>query len=394
MNTIEERIARRFKAELLTKQWLMGVRRGWLSLLKVKPHGWDGIMKAFDHLRSFVDNLEDQVFYVRRGPYTSVPSMTESQKAKDAFKAVREAISDATRRARHWMEAELDPKFIGRGTFSVEEGAKMRKLYEEKFGDLLTTYVPTRGLNQHREANITELLDKLLEILRADAARLEQTIQTEKGMGLDVTKQVFEEPAFKEFSLGNMKIVVTDPKGNGHRIRPYIRMLDIAHTLTTKKGFGNLWYGVLLIQSTDFNNLSDWDKANYEKAGYKDLQSTAGMFHSGRDVVSITAPADDRLIGTVIHELGHRYWFKRMSSEQRARFEGYLQEGVLPVSEYGKTNAVEAFAEAFMWYCVGRDMNRDQIESFRAVLASEVLLMAPSLREPCAYNYSRSSQSG
>lgn len=396
MDSLACRIARRFKAELLTKQWLMGVRRGWLALLNVKPHDWEGILKAIDALREFVDNLEEHIFYVRRGPYTSVPSMTESQKVRDEFKRLREAIADQKRRAGHWMEVERQgPEYLGRATFRVEEGASMRKLYEEKFSDMMTTYVPTKAnpakgtWNKTREANLTELLDKILELLRADAARLEKGIKTEEEMGATFTKDVFKDPAFKEFSFGRMKVIVTDPKGNGHLIRPYIRLLDVAHQLTTKKGFADLWHGVLFIQSADYRELSDSEKASYERAGYKDLQNVAGTFHSGDDTVVITAPANDRLISTVVHELGHRYWFKRMTAEKRRRFEAFLDEGVLPVSEYGKNTPAEAFAEAFAWYCTGRDMNRDQIESFRAVLASEVLLMPRSLREePCADTYS------
>lgn len=41
---------------------------------------------------------------------------------------------------------------------------------------------------------------------------------------------------------------------------------------------------------------------------------------------------------------------------------------VMPVSDYGKSNIDEAFAEAFAHYVMGEDMTRDQIESFKAVL--------------------------
>jgi hypothetical protein len=43
---------------------------------------------------------------------------------------------------------------------------------------------------------------------------------------------------------------------------------------------------------------------------------------------------------------------------------------VAPVSGYAATNADEAFAEAFAHYCLNEDMTRDQIESFKVVLAS------------------------
>jgi hypothetical protein len=46
---------------------------------------------------------------------------------------------------------------------------------------------------------------------------------------------------------------------------------------------------------------------------------------------------------------------------------------VLPVSGYGKSHIQEAFAEAYTWYVYGRDMSRDQIESFRSVLKNASL---------------------
>ena len=311
----------------------MGVRRGWLSLLAVKPHGWDGIFKAFDAVREFVDNLEEQVKFVRRGPHSSHSTMSEGAALEEAFKKLKDEIAEKRRSAVHWLNVDQEPESYGRGTFTQDQGTHMRQLYEEKFGELLTTFVPTKvnkkkdQWNKTRMAPITELLDDVLEILRKDAARLQEAIQTEehivdRGGEIDSpTKEVFQDPTFKEFEIGHMKVVVTDPKGNGHYIRPYVRLLDIAHQLTAKKGFGNLWYGVLFLESSsDYKQLSESERASYERSGYHDLKSTAGEFHSGDDHVVITAPPDDRTIKTIVHELGHRYWFKFMSATQRARF--------------------------------------------------------------------------
>ena len=51
--------------------------------------------------------------------------------------------------------------------------------------------------------------------------------------------------------------------------------------------------------------------------------------------------------------------------------EGYIVNDprkVLPVSDYGKTNISEAFAEVFAHYVLERSMTRDQVDSFKAVL--------------------------
>lgn len=109
-------------------------------------------------------------------------------------------------------------------------------------------------------------------------------------------------------------------------------------------------------------------------------------------MVVITAPPDSRFTATIIHELGHRYWYKFMKPEQRARFndlvgtnpsersrdlpsgktdlEGW-KKPVTPVSNYGASTIEEAFAEAFEHYVSEGDMDRDQLESFRSVLGSD-----------------------
>jgi len=379
------------RAELLTKSWLMGVRRGWLSLLHPTINNWSDVFKAFYRLLEFVDNLEQQVYFVRRGPLTSLEGMPEGQKVQAAFKELRDALNDKRRGAEHWMQVDTEPEVYSRGTFTKADGEKMFGLYKTKFAELLTTYVKARGVPEspyrtQREANLTELLDKILDLLRIDAKRLEEAIKAEEAnLGYSPTREEHEEPAFKEFNLGHMKVVVVDPKGS----KEYIKWLDKAHQLIHQKGFEKLWYGVLFV-SRNFHVLDENAKEAYRKLGYKDLQSRAGAYHSGSDVMEMTAPPTEWLSGAVVHELGHRKWFRFMHSEQRARFNslirtnlseskgsGPMEDGVekpvSPVSGYGKSNAEEAFAEAFEHYIMGKDMSRDQVESFRSVLASSDL---------------------
>ena len=336
MNPEAVKVARRFQSELLTKSWLMAVRRGWLHLLTVKPKGWPAIFKAFNAVRDFADNLEEQVLWERRSPSISGPTALVDPKLKEAFAKLKEAIAEKRRGAQHWFEVDNQgPDFMGRGSFPKEQGEYMRARYEEHFGEMLTTYVRTKADKakgtylRQREAPITELIDKLMELLRADIVKRDKAIKLEEEVvgpkGTSPTKEIFQDAAFKDFEFGSMKVVVTDPKGNGNLIRPYVRILDIAHQLMARRGFASLWYGVMFLQSTDFHKLDPDELRAYEKAGYKDLQSTAGVFHSGEDVVVITAPATDRLIKTICHEMGHRYWYKRMNQGQRARFEELIR---------------------------------------------------------------------
>jgi len=308
------------RGELLTKSWLMGVRRGWLSLLEPHIVEWKDVLKAIGKLDEFVRNLREQILFVRRNPLT-LPNSEEGKKLLKQFDTLLNAIDNQHSTAAHWMDVDQRSDFRSLG-FSQEEGAHMFELYKTKFSDMMTTYVRTRRKpGQYittREANLTELLDKILDTLREGASRLEKAIKIEEAtqpLGISPTLMEYKEPAFKEFSFGRMKVIVVGTQDS----REYIKRLDKAYQLIQKKGFEKLWYGVLFV-SRNFHKLDPDSVEAYRIAGYKDLQSRAGAYHSGSDIMEMTAPPTKWLSDAIIHELGHRYWFKFMKSPQRARF--------------------------------------------------------------------------
>lgn len=200
---------------------------------------------------------------------------------------------------------------------------------------------------------------------------------------------------FDDFKLGNLRVIVLDPKVNHFENHGYAKVMAHAQTLLKQKGFGKLWYGVIFVESASFKKLDEASLKAYRELGYQTLESTAGTYHDGSDVVKITAPPGG-LVKTVVHEMGHRYWYKFMKPEQRARFNGLVktnpaersrdfpsgptEEGVekpvTPVSTYGQSTIEEAFAEVFAHYVMGKDMDRDQLESFKSVLSSEERVIA------------------
>lgn len=209
---------------------------------------------------------------------------------------------------------------------------------------------------------------------------------------LNFTQDSLEDvDGFDEFSLGRLKAVVVDTSLDQYGIKPYVKKLTEARALLRNKGFEKVWYGVLFIRG-QYNRLTPEQQEAYAQLGYHGLESQAGTYHSGQDIVRIMAPSRSNLVETVVHEMGHRYWFKFMKPGQRARFnslvktnpsdrvrdfpsgptdEGGREKPVAPVSDYGKSSIEEAFAEAFTHYVLGKDMDRDQVESFRSVLATE-----------------------
>jgi len=391
------------RAELLTKQWLMGVRRGWQSLVKPHINDWQDVFNAFAKLLDFVDNLEDQIKYVRRGLMVSANGSEEGKELEQKFKTLRTAIRQRVDIAKYWYEAVSG---IGLAASRKDDGLKMFEVYKNEFDSTLTAYVKTRmnpakgRFNRERSANIIELLDDVLEILRAEAARLERNIKyEEETAGRTDGREHYADPAFKEFDFGRMRVVITAPEARGTYIKSYVKHIDKAYQLIRAKKLDRVWYGVLFLDSTDFYELNEKEQAAYEKLGYKDLRSRAGVYHSGDDTVRLTAPASTDLTRTIVHELGHRYWYKRMSGAQRKRFNdlvrtnlseqsrdypsgitedqtmlpGTYLKPVSPVESYGFSSIEEAFATAFAAYVTNEasaKLDRDQLESLKSVMAA------------------------
>lgn len=446
MDPLTQRVARRFKAELLTKQWLMAVRRGWLTLLKPTIRGYRDVFQAIDRLYGFASNLRDQVLNVRQ--------VVDKEDVDKAFTKLLNEIKRAREASSHWNNSYLGAT-PSPNEYEHKAGEQMLDLYRTNFEGAISGSKPQRGGHGlAREAPMTEFFDDVLKRLYQEAKYLKQVDKTRTD---PEHPNVYADPVFREFDIHGVKVVVVDPKHYGQRIKAYVDYIDKAYQDLARKGFTKVWYGVIFLMSEGYEKLPQAEKEAYEKAGYKAMEARAGTYHSGSDIIRITAPANDYLITTIIHEMGHRYWFKVMNGAQRAHFESIiegdwsilhalllnhalldrdeqqlfsdmyrkietgkdlsvqekelaakrfkelgLRAGVPLVSEYAKSRPTEAFAETFERYVRDEGLTRDQAESFRSVLASEVLLMPnalrgllgpPSREETCAntYSYLRSS---
>jgi len=299
---------------MLTKPWLMAVRRGWLSLLQPTIRSYDDVDLAIARLQSFAENLREQVLNVRQ---------TSEKEAVDAAlqKLIKE-IKEARRTARHWREA-----YEGRGPVPSArdraEGEYMLDLYTNNFQGAIERSKPQRGRGGLvRPAPMTEFLDDALKILYKDAAYLQKQKASHEAMGLTMA---IADPVFREFDLYGMKVVVVDPKHHGARIRGYVEYIEKAYKDLTRKGFKCVWYGTLFLLSDDYEKFSKEEQLAYAEAGYRDMERRAGSYHSGADMVRISVPLSDEVVHVIAHEMGHRYWFKVMSPGQRARFESLIE---------------------------------------------------------------------
>lgn len=168
----------------------------------------------------------------------------------------------------------------------------------------------------------------------------------------------------REFNIGNVKVVMTDlthpfPQEQGGKHLPseataYVRQLQKAEALLKQKGLGFLWYGTIFISCKTCGGENQLGKHF----------GVGARYHIGPDHVTVFSEPTSTLYQLIAHELGHRYYYKFMSSADRARFNSYFGD-VPAVSEYGGTVSEEDFAEVFSYYIDNRNLTRDQLERFK-----------------------------
>lgn len=118
----------------------------------------------------------------------------------------------------------------------------------------------------------------------------------------------------KEFQHGPFKII----NKYGFRAEEYsepLQLLDLAVSKLEGAGLRSLAYGLVYLEKA---------------SGY------AGIYHSSDDTIGLNVEAKNRFssLYTVIHEFGHRYWYKNLSSAQRDAYEDVYARGrVLTVEQ-------------------------------------------------------------
>ncbi len=96
-------------------------------------------------------------------------------------------------------------------------------------------------------------------------------------------------------------------------------------------------------------------------------------YYAEKDQIAIFSNPSEYITELTIHELGHRFWFKFLDRKRRIFFEKDFGD-VPAVSDYGKKDVAEDFAEIFAWYVLDRKFNNDpkqyarQLERFRYIL--------------------------
>ena len=328
--------AGRAAGQILTRDWLLGVKRGWTSLERPKISGWADVFKVLAARQKFVANLEEQVRYERPAPayartfddYGRAIATTESQKLDAAFKTMREAVDEAYRRAKHWYDVSQG-KFVHMGE-EPERGEKALEGYRSPENLNYAVVAPKRGSAYGRNGTVTELIDDLLALLRAEAARVQRSMEGKSSEIAEENREMYG-GAPREFDLHGMKVVVDDKTVRPGMIRQYVEHMTHAYRLLQAKGLSKVWYGTTFIKCEDCGG---------ENPHGREL-GVGGDYPTGPDVVNVYIRPRPFLVDLMAHELGHRYWFKKSNEGLRARF-----AAVVKVYEGGKVRREGLYEDA------------------------------------------------
>jgi hypothetical protein len=272
-------------------------------------------------------------------------------KAMETLKSALSILKGGQKAVKFW-DAVATP-----GTREYEMGGAHRTLLERGEGGI------EKGLAETVRNTVTEAVTKAdAEFSRKFLAHLTRIINTWHS---DIEWGSFE----REYNVGNVKVVMVDlpnpfpQEEDGHHPHDtslYRKELEKAEALLKAKGLGFLWYGTIFVSCKSCGGANPRGK-QWGVGAHYDIR---------QDVVRIFQNPTGGLYRGVAHELGHRYYFKFMSSAERARFNSWFGD-VPAVSEYGGTVSEEDFAEVFSYYIDNRNLTRDQLERFKQFIKTK-----------------------
>lgn len=157
---------------------------------------------------------------------------------------------------------------------------------------------------------------------------------------------------------------VPDAQVSNRTARAVLAGVQRAEAALRQKGFGVVWKGRIYVlpptsavMGTTAKSGERFRSGGHYASSLDDVVLNPQLTWSAKTVTEV-----------VVHELGHRYWFKHMRAGARARFAAWFdprskadqeregpQAAYVPApTAYGAESAVEEFAEVFAAYVLGR----------------------------------------
>ena len=369
------------KSNEIDAAWIKGIRKSWQKAIDPakrlnarSPHSetkidMDKIQRTADESISALKKVLDYIEALRRDLLFNKGFWTIRRVEKGKHggsrrdppaKVVQEldiaqkAIDDNISRINGWKN-QMSPEDR---SFYLDNGLMYQKVSTdlESFNQMLNSVVPT-GADMKYEG-----------IWAADAAISKRLLGVlSSRVKVSIGNTIALDPIEPEVvHLGKMTVIFQDtPNRSPHSLDPaghkegrwrgpkergvYLRKFNKGIRLLQKHGFGYLCYGKVYVFPES-------------KAGENQYDASLGVaarYHRSGDYVTIYSDSFLLSDDTLIHEIGHRYWFKFMSAQDQHNF-GKWFNAVPATSKYGALNTVEDFAEVFADYVWGRKLNRAQ----------------------------------
>ena len=311
----------------LSKQWITKTKKDWKKLLSDVQRATDvqGVKRSLSLLHHFTTRLQEDMlinkgFWYVLGPWSGNRNLKARGKVT---KLLREITSEVG------VAQYIASKRLNVSNFDMKKDFILETL-DEADRIFSRSLIPFLKREEKKGIDLDEFLPSKINV---------------KGLSLMFEDHAERNPVHR-MEMGDP---VVTPK-----IREGIfTSVGKAHSALQRKGLGHLWYGDIVVT---------------EEISHNAIYAT----NEDRVYLNPYAP-QDRITYLLVHEMGHRHWFKFMSPHDRQAFSAYFETGeVEPVTDYGGTMSEEDFAEVFAYYVMGMPLSMDQKERFQQFFGQRI----------------------
>jgi hypothetical protein len=130
---------------------------------------------------------------------------------------------------------------------------------------------------------------------------------------MEKQKELEQTPS-REATIHGMKFITLEPLF----IDEFLPFIEKAKALLDQKNMSKVWEGVCFISSHFMHQGDNGEVERHKEWG--------GAYTIPTGQISIySEKADEQFVNNLIHELGHRLWFKGLTQKQREKFEDLIQ---------------------------------------------------------------------
>jgi hypothetical protein len=365
------------------KTWISSMRKEWNAWVKKantigKGYGTPGKEAAVEYLNDGIHLLEKfQRYSIHnqglwpygmqdKGKIKKASNFTDRlEKAFQDFREAKNLLYQTRGAVEQWWDTihNLGRNSPGGGDSSWTTSYEFKSSSEKRFGpngnldalDALIVSIPT--LEIPPVDKVVQSIIRTLKLADDEMTDLNVKDQTETEFTLGKFKIIVEPVSFGRYTA--RKFMKPEENVSPLRLKVYRKGIEMGQAALKRAGFGKALYGIIRIRS-------DIRASTHQKKSGATFKSAAS-YHVSNDVIdmhSYTKP--EVLAGYLIHEIGHRWYYRFLTSAERARFDHWF-ETIKPTTNYGSENPAEDFAEVFRYYVTKQKLTPEQRWRFKTI---------------------------